>query len=247
LRRERLAHLPPGIAPASTEQAYSSQERYVERLINHFGGHTIGYKIACTNELAQRLLRVPEPFHGRLLSSFFQPSPARFRAGDFFMRVIEAEFGFRFARDLQVGARPATRDEIVDALEGVLPSIEIVDSRYSAWTDMDAPALIADNAAHGAWVAGALVRDWQHIDLAAQAVELRANGKTVETGSGAAVLGHPLNALTWLAGRLHARGVAPRAGEYVTTGVTTDIFMAHAGDEVVADFGPLGSVAVRFD
>ena len=246
LTRQRLARLPVELQPVDAEQAYVSQAGCVDRLLHHYGGETIGYKIACTNEIAQRLLKVSEPFHGRLLSAFAQASPAHFHAGDFFMRVMEAEFAFRFAKDLPPGEKEASREEIADALEGVLPSIEIVDSRYASWTDMDAPALILDNAVHGAWVMGALVRDWRHLDLAAQPVTLRANGKVVETGSGAAVLGHPLNALAWLVRRLHARGVTVKAGEYVTTGVTTDIFLAQAGDHVIADFGALGTVEVIF-
>lgn len=244
LKRERVAQLPSGVQPIDAEQAYLSQARYVERLINHYGGETIGYKIACTNEVAQRFLKVSEPFHGRLLSAFSQASPAHFHARDFFMRVIEAEFAFRFVHDVPAGA---SREQIMDAVEGVLPSIEIVDSRYTSWTDMNAAALIADNAAHGAWVRGELVRNWRDFDLAAQKVELHANGKLVQTGSGAAVLGHPLNVLEWLVRRLHARGTGLKAGEYVTTGVTTDVYMAEAGDRVVADFGALGTAEVSFD
>ena len=80
-------------------------------------------------------------------------------------------------RDLSPG--PHTRDEIADAVEGVLPGIEIVDSRYTSWTTMGAEALIADNACHGAWVKGALVKDWRGIDLASQPVQLVVNGKVV--------------------------------------------------------------------
>ena len=245
LKQQRVATFPPGLELQSIEQAYLTQDHYVERLLNQYGGETIGYKIACTNAIAQRLLKVSEPFHGRLLSAFFQTSPAQFRAHDFFMRVMEAEFAFRFAKDLPPGTE-VTRETIVDSIEGVVPSLEIVDSRYTSWTDMNAPALIADNAVHGAWVMGRMTRDWRGLDLAGQRVELHANGKLVETGSGAAVLGHPLHALEWLVRRLHARGVGPKAGEYVTTGVTIGIFLAQAGDHVVADFGPLGQVEVRF-
>jgi len=48
--------------------------------------------------------------------------------------------------------------------------------------------------------------------------------------------------LQWLVHRLHARGIGLLAGQYVTTGVTTDIYDAHAGDHLRADFGPVGSV-----
>jgi len=68
------------------------------------------------------------------------------------------------------------------------------------------------------------------------------NGQLKGEGSGAAVLGHPLNALTWLANELNVRGLGLKAGDFVTTGVTTDIYLAGPGDRVLADFGRVGQV-----
>ena len=242
VRRVRLSELPFAERPASPQEAYECQARFVDLLASR----TIGYKIACTNAIAQRFLSMPEPFYGRLLAASTFESPARLAAGDFFMRVIESEFAFQFARDLPPSARPLDREQIAGALAGVLPGIEIVDSRFTSWTTAGAPSLIADNACHGAWVKGALQTDWREFDLAAQAVELRVNGNVVQRGSGGAVLGHPLNALEWLVHRLHAQGIGLKAGDYVTTGVTTDIYDAQAGDHLIADFGPVGIVELQF-
>jgi len=69
------------------------------------------------------------------------------------------------------------------------------------------------------------------------------NGEATLTGSAAKVLGHPLAALAWLANELPARGLSLRAGEFVTTWVTTDeIYPAEAGDRLTAEFAGLGSV-----
>lgn len=251
VKRARLAELPSGARPATPQEAYQCQGRLIEKLLAHLGGRTIGYKIACTNAIAQQFLNMPEPFYGRLLSATTFAttfnSPARLPAGDFFMRVIESEFAFQFARDLPPSAKPLEVDAIADALAGVLPGIEVVDSRFTEWAKVGAPSLIADNACHGAWVKGALVTDWRKLDLAAQAVTLSVNGSVVQRGSGAAVLGHPLQALQWLVHRLHAQGIGFSNGDYVTTGVTTDIYDAQPSDALVADFGPVGSVAVTFD
>ena len=67
--------------------------------------------------------------------------PARIDASQFFMRVVEAEFAFRMARDLPPGSRPHMREEIADAIEGVIPAIEIVDSRFDDWTTIGAPSM----------------------------------------------------------------------------------------------------------
>jgi 2-keto-4-pentenoate hydratase len=162
------------------------------------------------------------------------------------MRVMEPEFGFRMARDLPPRDSRRSADEVAEAVEGVMPGIEIVDSRYESWTTVGTPSLIADNACHAAWVKGELVTGWKAIDLAAQTVRLEIGGQLKGSGSGAAVLGHPLNALTWLANVLNSRGGGLRTGDYVTTGVTTDIYMAERGDIVRADFGPVGHVEVAF-
>lgn len=247
VKMQRLPELPPEARPQTPEEAYLCQDFLVDALRRHYGGQFIGYKIACTNKLAQDLLHVSGPFSGRMFSTHIRESPGRLRAADFFMRVMEAEFAFRMGRDLPASGAPYTREQVADAIEGVLPGLEVVDSRFDSWTTIGAPALIADNACHGAWVKGALVRDWRSFPLAAQEVQLLVNGSVVQRGSGAAVLGHPLNAMEWLANHLASRGSALRAGEYITTGVTTDIYLAKAGDRVQADFGPIGRVEVIWD
>ena len=242
----RIAELPAAVRPASEATAYQEQAGLVDKLLVHYGGQAIGYKIACTNTLAQRQLGVAGPFYGRLLASSCFESSARIAASRFSMRVIEAEFAFRIGRDLPPGA-PRTREQIADAVDAVLPGIEIVDSRYESWLTVGVLSLISDNACNGAWVKGGLVRDWREIDLAAQAVKLIVNGKTLQQGSGANVLGHPLNALQWLVEALGARGIGLQAGQYVTTGVATGVYEAHAGDHIRAEFGPVGSAEVTFE
>jgi 2-keto-4-pentenoate hydratase len=244
--RVRLPELPAAVRPATPEAAYRCQDQVTQDLLGHYGGEVAGYKIACTNVTAQRQLHVDGPFYGRLLSSFCYDSPARVDPRQFFMRVIEAEFGFRFARDLPPASTPRSRDEIAAALEGVLPSIEIVDSRYESWTTIGAPSLIADNACHAAWVRGLVLKSWQEIDLAAQPVQVVVNGNVIRRGSGRAVLGHPLNALQWLVNTLASRGLGLKAGQYVTTGVTSEIYMAEPGDRITADFGPVGPAEMVF-
>jgi 2-keto-4-pentenoate hydratase len=136
------------------------------------------------------------------------------------MRVVEAEFAFQMGRDLPPGGARFSREEIIPAIEGVIPAIEIVDSRFESWTTIGAPSLIADNACNAAWVRGALRKNWHDLDLATQPVRVIVNGQVVREGSGSAVLGHPLNALEWLANSLALRGIGLRAGQCITTGVT---------------------------
>ncbi len=242
----RIPELPAPIRPATEVAAYSAQSSLVEKILAHYGGQTIGYKIACTNAVAQRQLSVNGPFYGHLLAPLCFDSPARIAASRFSMRVIEAEFAFRLGRDLPPGP-VRTREQVAEAVDAVLPGIEIVDSRYESWTTVGVLSLIADNACNGAWVKGDAIPTWRAFDLAAQTVKLIVNGQILKEGSGAAVLGHPLNALQWLVETLNAKGLGLQAGQYVTTGVTTGVYEAHAGDRIRAEFGPVGSVSVDFD
>lgn len=82
--------------------------------------------------------------------------------------------------------------------------------------------------------------------MAQQSTALIVNDQPLFTGSGAAVLGHPLAALAWLANELPCHGLFLRRGDYVSTGLTTDIYLAQPGDRVRGNFGHLGEVEVYF-
>jgi 2-keto-4-pentenoate hydratase len=165
---------------------------------------------------------------------------------DFLVRCAEAEFGFEMAADVPAG--PAyTADTIRDFIRAAIPSIEIVDHRYHDWQTVGAPSLLADNAIHGFWVEGEPHANWRHIDFASHPTALVVNGTKEFPGSGAAVLGNPLNVVAWLANELPKFGRLLRRGDKITTGVTTGIYLAVPGDHLAADFGELGRVEMAFE
>jgi len=242
----RLDALPEAVRPAGTADAYAVQEAVVDRLCTRHGGTRVGYKVACTNTIAQQALQVDRPLFGQLLSHSVWASPATLEASAFTTRVIECEFGLRIGTDVPVSTTPYTADSIAPFVAEVLPSIEIVDHRFADWS-LGAPSIAADNAIHGGWVHGTPWRgDPRDLDLAHHGLEARVDGVVVGSGTGAAVLGHPLTVLAWLAGELPRFGRRLRAGDLVTTGVCTDVFGAEAGSTVVADFGSLGTVTLTF-
>lgn len=242
--KSRIPALPE--PPAGVPEAYQQQAAVVDSWLARLGGTLAGYKIACTNAIAQQYLGTDGPFYGRLFSATVYDSPAVLDPSPFFMRVIEPEFGFTMAADLPPRATPYSRDEVSAAVGALVPAIEIVDSRYEDWTKAGVKALIVDNACHGAWVKGRAVSDWRGIDLATAPVRLLLNGAEMASGTGAAVLGHPLNALTWLANRLNEHGRGLRAGDSISTGVCTDICFAQPGDSIVVAYEGLGEVRVSF-
>jgi 2-keto-4-pentenoate hydratase len=248
LRRKQtpVAALPPDLAPRNLAEGYEVQVRLVQALLDRSGGTPIGYKVACTSALAQKALGVDGPFFGVLMSQSTHASPARLPAAAFTVRCIEAEFAFEIAADVPAGAAH-TADSITAYIGAALPSIEIVDHRYHDWKAVGAPSLLADNAIHGAWIFGEPSADWRDIDFAKHPVTLTVNEDRLFPGSGAAVLGNPLNVMAWLANELPRFGRRLRRGDRVTTGLTTDVYLASPGDRFIADFGPLGKVALAFE
>lgn len=236
--------LPAGCRPTSVGDAYRIQAEVARGLLPA-DGRMIGYKAACTSAIAQAALRIDHPVFGRLLSHSSHTSGVVLRASDFVHRVVEAEFAFRVRRDVEAMTGGYDVESIRGCIDAVIPSIEIVDYRYESWT-IGAAQVAADNAIHGCWISGSPLTIWQHLDLEACRVDVTRNGEVVTTGSGAAVLGHPLAVMAWIANELPRYGLALHAGDVVTTGVTTDVFEAGAGDRIEASFEDLGSVAVSF-
>ena len=246
LEKKRWEKLPEECRPQTPTEGYEVQDLLVERLISNYGGQTVGYKIACTNKSAQELVGLDEPFYGRLLSASVYQNPAQVDADNFFMRVIEPEFGFQMNSDLPPENMPFDPEAVAAAVGAVLPAIEIVDSRYTDWTTMDGPSLIADNGCHGAWVQGEPWSDWKAYDLPELDVRLITNDEIVREGRGDMIMGHPINALTWLANRLGRLGRGLKAGDLISTGTCAEIYHAEAGERIRAEFGPVGSIELTF-
>jgi 2-keto-4-pentenoate hydratase len=128
----------------------------------------------------------------------------------------------------------------------MLLAVELPDSRYKDYANVGGNQILADSGYSKRFVAGRDVPGWRDLDLAAQPVILLLNGTEFARGTGSAVLGDPRLALHWLALELPKLGRRLKAGEIVTTGTATAPAPVVSGSHIVADFGDLGSVEVRF-
>jgi 2-keto-4-pentenoate hydratase len=241
-RLRRLAHIKPEHAPKNLIEAYAIQDQLVTML----GSKPIGWKIGCTNETAQIQLGVDEPFRGYVMADGVHQSPATLPASRNFMRVIETELAFRLADDLPLAGAPYSRADIEPAVAELIPSVEIVDSVWRDWEKVGVQHLIADNACHAGLVLGAASENWRDLDLAELGVSVRLNDEPMLTGRGGNALGHPFNALAWLANDLISMGRHLKAGDIVSTGVLTGLIYAQAGDHIRADYGRFGSIELNF-
>lgn len=237
----RVEALPDRCRPQSREDGYAIQAAVARAS----GQSTVGWKIAATSEAGQRHIGVDGPLAGRLLGGriILDRTPVPFVNN--IMKVAEAEFCFRMGRDLPPHARSYGVADVLDAVVGAHPSIEIPDSRYDDFANAGAPQLIADTAC-ACWLAigPAFPDNWRGIDLSGHRVDVFLGDRHAASGSGRAVLGDPLIALAWLTNEVgrHAGGL--KAGDYVTTGTCVVPVAIRAGDTVTADYGALGKLAV---
>jgi 2-keto-4-pentenoate hydratase len=234
---------PPALRLASLPRGYAAQDA-LDGLLRGRGQRVVGWKIAGTNAAARAHLRIDAPFMGRLHDATSAPSGAVLPARPGFFRVHEPEIALLIGRDLTPADAPFDAAAVEAATAAVLPAIELIGTWFDPWAEAGAPALAADNAAHGFWVHGAPVRDWSGIDLLDGPVVLRVDGEERARGAGRNVDGGPFAATAWLANALAAEGRALRAGDQVTTGTVTPPVPVLPGQRVEADFGPLGRVAL---
>ena len=135
---------------------------------------------------------------------------------------------------------------MLEAIDAVIPSIEVISPRFKRLSVDHTPQFIADFSGNAAAVLGTPCRDWRSLDLAAQGAAMIIGGVTRQEGTGAVTLGNPLNVLEWLVAAMATRGQAIRKGDLVMTGTMTGLHAPKPGEPAVADFGALGRVEVVF-
>src|SRR5262249_23154532 len=123
------------------------------------------------------------------------------------------------------------------------PCIEIVDTRQDGRGPNRLVDSIADAAACGLVILGGRPARLTDVDIRRIGATLAINGIVEESGVAAAVMGNPVNAVAWLANKLHSGGVVPDAGHVIWSGSSTRAIPFQAGDTVMAHFDHLGEVA----
>ena len=235
--------LDPRLVPADSAAAYGVAGMVAQEL----GWPGGGWKIAAIKEEMQRALRTTSPIYGRVYARFIHASPMALDHRALLHPVAELEFAARLGADLPPRTQPYDQDEVAEAVASLHPGMEIAECRFvndKAFPPL--PAILADGSGSGTIVLGPPIADWRHRDIAGQQVVLRVNGSERRRGTAQAALDHPLVPLTWLANELSRTGVGLKAGDVISTGTVTGMIAAKAGEEHVADYGPLGEVRVRF-
>jgi 2-keto-4-pentenoate hydratase len=247
-RRERFAPLPRDIPPRTADEAYAIQDAFVALRARKLGA-IAGYKIALTSPQMREFVGVAEPQAGMMLESTLHRSPARVRAADYVRLIVEFEIAVQIADDLPAADKPFSRERIARAVGAVMPALELADDRDADYKDLRQYPfeLIADNCWNEGAVLGAPVSDWQAIDLCTVCGVARVNAKEVGQGRGGDAMGHPFDAVAWLANQLASIGRGLLRGDTVITGSIVTTKTVAPGDFVQFDIQQLGSIELRID
>jgi 2-keto-4-pentenoate hydratase len=181
------------------------------------------------------------PTYAAVFASNVHGSTATFPRGSFRKIGIECEIAYRMARDLT--KPPYTREQVADAIEGLVPLIEICDSRLVDRKGATDGWRHADGGGNGGFLVGSLVTDWRSVNTQKQPVTLTFNGKVVADKPG-----NPnpdlVLAVQVLANQTAGYCGGVRAGQIVTTGSMSGNIATEPGTEVVARFAGLGELKV---
>lgn len=208
------------------------------------GARVIGAKIGLTSPAVQKQLGVDTPDYGVLFDDMGYVEGLPIPLANLQQPKVEAEVAFVLSRDLDL-PNPTIVD-VIGAIDYALPALEIVGSRIANW-NIRLVDTVADNASSSAWVVGASPKKLGELDLRACAMTLDRDGEVVSTGTGAACLGHPLNAVLWLARTMARVGAPLKAGQLVLSGALGPMVPVEAGKTYTAHIDGLGSVTAVFE
>jgi 2-oxo-3-hexenedioate decarboxylase/2-keto-4-pentenoate hydratase len=242
---ERLESLGEELRPRDLAEAYAIQDAVHRRLAPTRIGRRIGWKLGATTKVMQDYLGLGHPCVAGVFEGVVRPNGTDIPAADFCGLGIECEIAVRLARDVPADALPKSGEDLREAVECCMAAVELVDDRYADWRKTFPPTLVADDYFGAGAVLGPEVPAAAAGDLAACVGTTVVNGVELGRGRGADVLGHPLNALAWLAQTLARRGTWLRAGETVLTGSLVETKWLKAGDDVRVAVSGLGEIGFR--
>lgn len=204
-----------------------------------------GHKIGLTSKAMRDMTGATEPDYGFIYDNWFVMEGGTVQRSKMNRPLIEVELAFVMKTELK-GPSVHVAD-VIRATDFVLPALEIVDSRYVK----PGPNMLIDSIADTAWcgglVLGANPAKLTDIDIRRIGASLSINGEIVESGTAAAVMANPINAVAWLANTLHRFGTSMMPGDVILSGSFVKALPFDAGDSLVAVFDELGEVTLRVE
>jgi 2-keto-4-pentenoate hydratase len=226
---------------ADVEDAYAISKAVTRRKLA--AGRVVkGHKIGLTSKAMRSTTGATEPDYGTMFDDWFVAEGSVVQRSAMNRPLVEVEIAFVLKHDLPGPGVNAA--DVIRATDFILPCLEIVDVRQSGRGPKMLIDSISDAAACGFVVLGGNPRRLTDIDVRRIGATLYVNGDAEESGMASAVMGNPINAVAWLANKLHEYGVALEAGHVVLSGSFIKAIPFGAGDTLTAIFDTLGEVSL---
>ncbi len=224
------------------EEAYEIQLQVVKEKVSK-GIQIVGKKIGLTSRDMQIMYGIDTPDCGHLFENMIVKNNHEVSFKDVIQPKIEAEIAFVLKKDLK--GPNVTVEEVLQATDYVLPSIEIIDSRIQDW-NLKLQDTVADNASSGLYVLGDKPVSVDEVNLPDITMKVYQNGQLMKEGIGKNAMEHPAACVAWLANKLAEFDVVLQAGEVILSGALATTIDVVPGDEFTAVFEHLGEVKVTF-
>ncbi|QRZ12402.1 fumarylacetoacetate hydrolase family protein [Paracoccus methylovorus] len=198
-------------------------------------GAPVGVKVGFTSKPVQERFGVTEPAAGALFAPMLLPDGTRLSLAGSRTPFFEADLVVTVGSSAIMHAR--TREEVAAALKDVRPFIELPDLALQKDVEPTGPLMVAYGVTPWRGVLGRGVPmselDDPVADLAALTVNLKLDGKSIGSGSGEMLLGHPLDVVLWLVGQ---GGYELKPGSVISLGSLGTLHPALPGHRVEADY-----------
>lgn len=230
------------------QDAYAIAAATLKRRQAHNNAQTVGFKLGYTSPAMRAQMNIARPNYGVLTTDHLLDSEGGQLDGlvpsnELMHPLVEPEISILINRKIEGGNQ--TRQSILSHIEAVMPSLEVVDTRYKEYkfTLFDN---ISDNSSASRVVLGPPKKLSQAGDLRLSGVLLWTEGRCIDNGIGANSMGDPLLSIVWLANFLAEKEQAIPAGSIIMTGGLSKAHSAKSQQSFFAEFGGLGVVKTHF-
>lgn len=230
------------LSEGDIDAAYAVQEINTQRRLSD-GARVVGRKIGLTSKLVQNQLGVDRPDFGILFDDMAVPDGEEVVRGNLLAPRVEAEITYTLEKDINF--EKPTNSDVINAIGYAAASIEIVDSRIKDW-NIKIQDTVADNASAVLYVVGNQKVQIDEFDGRLCGMVMECRGEPVSVGAGAACLGHPINAVRWLAEEMVKRGHPLSAGDVVMSGALGPMVSVEFGQVYEVRISGMGSVRAAF-
>jgi len=240
------SHPPAEFIPTTETDGYQIQAK-VHQILQRAGyGKLIGHKIGCTTEVMQKFLNIDYPCAGEVFSTMVFKESIDLALSRFHRVGVECEIAARLQKNMTGEYGPYTRESVRDSVGTLMGAIELVDDRYENYSKLNAPILIADDFFNSGVILGTERSDWHDLNLKKVVGTLVINTKEHSRGISADILGHPLEALAWLANHRAGIGKPLRENEFVMLGSVTQTVFFDEPASIEVNLEGLSTAAVNF-